>query len=210
MATGTSEAKRLHALQDLQILDSGPDPGLDRIVEIVRRVFEVPIAAVSLVDADRQWFKAQSGMAFIETARSVAFCDRTIQSDDVFHVEDAAQDERFVHGVFVAGPPFVRFYAGAPLVVAPGLRLGALCIMADRPRSLSPREAELLQLFAAEACDQLQLQPADAAARGRGRPPAREDPHAGRAEPETGAQREGLPAGVAAGEDRHLDARSRQ
>jgi diguanylate cyclase (GGDEF)-like protein/PAS domain S-box-containing protein len=150
-----TEAERLNYLGHLKILDTAPDPRFDRIAEIARRSFDVPMAAVSLVDAERQWFKAQCGLPFGETSREVAICDHTIRSDSVFVVEDTTLDARFAHGPLVLEPPYVRFYAGAPLSIEPGLRLGALCIMSDRPRRFDEHERSLLKLLAEDACDQL-------------------------------------------------------
>ena len=150
------EAERLRYLGNLQILDTAPDPRFDRIVEIARHAFDVPIAAVSLVDAERQWFKAQRGLPFDETPREIAICNYTIRSDSAFVVEDARLDPRFAENPLVVGPPHVRFYAGVPLTVGPGLRLGALCIMSDRPRRFDEHERRLLRLLAEDTCDHIQ------------------------------------------------------
>ncbi len=156
MQATISEAERLQRLAALAILDTVPDPRFDRIAEIARRAFDVPIAAVSLIDAERQWFKARCGLPFAETPRGGAFCDHTIRSDSILVVEDATLDARFAEIPLVICPPNVRFYAGAPLAIEPGFRLGTLCVMSDRPRRFNEEERRLLQLLAEDACDQIQ------------------------------------------------------
>jgi len=151
------EAERLEFLARLRILDTEAEPPFDRFVELARKVFEVPIAAVSFVDSRRQWFKARCGLPFGETSREAAFCDRTICSDDVYVIEDAQRDAGFAKSLLVSGPPFARFYAGAPLNIAPGIRVGALCVMDDRPRRFSSREADILRLLAEAVCEHLRL-----------------------------------------------------
>ncbi|MYZ49983.1 putative bifunctional diguanylate cyclase/phosphodiesterase [Propylenella binzhouense] len=150
-----SEGERLRHLDRLEILDTERAPGFESLVELACEVLAVPMATISLVASDRQWFKASRGMCMTSTDRASAFCDFTIRSDDVLVIEDARADMRFAFNRQVIGPPFVRFYAGAPLVFGPDLRLGSLCVMDRVPRAFGEGEQKILRLLAAQAVDQL-------------------------------------------------------
>lgn len=147
------EAERLEALRSLRILDTPPEPHFDAVCRTAQSLFGVPIALVSLVEEDRQWLKAKCGVDVESTSRDVAFCHHTILGDDVLVVEDAALDPRFSDNPFVTGEPHIRFYAGAPLVLRPGLRMGSLCVIDTVPRtfSLTQRQqlADLAQIVVA-------------------------------------------------------------
>jgi signal transduction histidine kinase len=123
------EADRLKVLHALEVLDTSPEPAFDRITRLARNIFGVPMAAISLVDRDRQWFKSRSGVDVEETPRSWSFCSRTILNDEVLVVQDARADLRFADSPLVCTEPGVLFYAGAPLRTDDGFHLGALCIM---------------------------------------------------------------------------------
>jgi GAF domain-containing protein len=112
-----TEVERLHALRNLAILDTAPEAHSDAVVRVAQRTFGVPVAVISLVDQDRQWFKARCGLEIDSTPREMAFCTYTIMSDDVLVIEDATQDERFRKNPLVVGEPRVRFYGGAPLIL---------------------------------------------------------------------------------------------
>src|SRR5437660_3237533 len=114
-ALPADEPERLAALQALNVLDTPPEERFDRITRVAGRLFGVPIALVSLVDASRQWFKSVQGLAERETAREVSFCGHAILGDDAFVVPDARSDPRFADNPLVTGPLQVRFYAGQPL-----------------------------------------------------------------------------------------------
>ena len=133
-----NEAARLAALRSLKILDTPPEQRFDRITRFAKDLFGVPIALVSLVDHERQWFKSRAGLDAIETPRAVSFCGHAILWADVFVVEDATRDERFRDNPLVTGPPFFQFYAGAPLNVA-GYRVGTLCLIDHKPRRFDDR-----------------------------------------------------------------------
>lgn len=122
------DAERLDFLAKLSILDTGPDENIDRITRICQEVYGVPIAVVTLVGEERQWFKSIQGLDICETSRDIAFCNYTILSDDIFEVVDASVDPRFADHPSVVGDPFIRYYAGAPLNYD-GRRLGSLCIV---------------------------------------------------------------------------------
>jgi GAF domain-containing protein len=124
---------RVSFLHGLAILDTAQDDNLDRVTELCRDVFGVGISTISLVDEHRQWFKSHVGLDACETDREAAFCNHTILQDDIFEVCDAALDPIFASNPLVVGPPFIRYYAGAPLVFD-GVRLGALCLIDSEPR----------------------------------------------------------------------------
>jgi len=151
------EAARLEALARYQLLDTPPEERFDRFTRLASSILEMPIALVSLLDSDRQWFKSRVGLAVSETPREVAFCDHAIRSDDLLVVEDAAQDLRFSQNPLVTGAPHIRFYAGAPLITPDGFRLGTLCVIDVRPRSLSPREQTLLTTLSALMVETMEL-----------------------------------------------------
>jgi diguanylate cyclase (GGDEF)-like protein len=150
-----NEAQRLDALHSLRILDTPPEERFDRLTRLARRLFDVPQALVSLVDEDRQWFKSHSGTEVTETPRDVSFCGHAILGDEVFVVPDACQDPRFADNPLVTGEPGIRFYAGCPLSVGSGLRIGTLCIVDYRAREFSTEDAELLQDLARMAEQEL-------------------------------------------------------
>jgi diguanylate cyclase (GGDEF)-like protein len=130
------EVTRLNSLRALDILDTSREERFDRLTRLARRIFGVPIALVSLVDEDRQWFKSAIGIKTRETLRNVSFCGHAILGDEVFIVEDATLDERFYDNPLVLGEPHVRFYAGCPLRFLDGSRLGTLCLIDTKPRTL--------------------------------------------------------------------------
>jgi GAF domain-containing protein len=136
--------ERLQALRDLLVLDTPPEQRFDRIVQFAADEFDVPVALISLVDRDRQWFKARVGTEVCETARDISFCGHALGSNEVLLVPDAALDPRFADNPLVTGPPFIRFYAGAPLETQPGLRMGTLCLIDTRPRTLDAIDLAIL------------------------------------------------------------------
>ncbi len=150
-----NEAERLAALRSLQILDTPPEEAFDRIVRAASRIFSMPIVQVSLVDEQREWFKARCGVEEESGERRVAFCAHTILSNDVLVVEDAAADPRF-HDNPLVTQQGIRFYAGAPLKTRNGLNLGALCLKDTKPRSISEEQKRILQDLAAVVVDQME------------------------------------------------------
>ena len=143
-AIPANESTRLAALYQLLILDTRPEERFDKIAAFAAQEFEVPIAVITLVDADRQWFKAKVGTEVCETGRDVSFCAHAILHDDIMVVPDAAADARFVDNPLVTGEPHIRFYAGAPLTLASGLRLGTLCLIDRAPRTLDALDLGIL------------------------------------------------------------------
>jgi diguanylate cyclase (GGDEF)-like protein len=143
-ATPSNERQRLATLRSLKILDTPPEERFDRITRLARNVFGVPIALVTLVDAERQWFKSNQGLHGCETPRNISFCGHTILQDQPMVVEDARTDERFSDNPLVTGDPGIRFYAGYPLSAPDGSKLGSLCIIDRKPRKLSDAERQTL------------------------------------------------------------------
>ena len=157
------EAARLARLQSYAILDSEPEPAFDDLALLASRICETPIALVSLVDGNRQWFKARVGMERPETPREVSFCAHAIMGDDVLVVPDAAADARFLASPLVTGEPKVRFYAGAPLITPDGHNIGTLCVMDRCARVLAPHQIEALRILSRQAVAQLELRRRSAA-----------------------------------------------
>jgi diguanylate cyclase (GGDEF)-like protein len=142
--TPSDESKRIETLRALKILDSEPEERFDRLTRLAKRMFGVSISLVSLVDSDRQWFKSSQGLDATETPRDISFCGHAILGDDVFTVPNALNDERFADNPLVTDAPNIRFYAGCPLTVANGSKLGTLCIIDQQPRDFSEEDALLL------------------------------------------------------------------
>ena len=142
------ESSRLAALVGLRILDTAPDASFDHVVRLVASAFDAPIALVSMVDRDRQWFKARVGLSITETSRDIAFCAHAIEhGDDAFVVNDARIDERFADNPLVTGEPGIRFYAGQPVRAPDGERVGTVCVIDLVPRDLDARGRDLLAGF---------------------------------------------------------------
>jgi diguanylate cyclase (GGDEF)-like protein len=139
------ENERLIALDRYDALDTPSELSFDRITRIASNALDVPMAAVSLIDNHRQWFKSRQGPLDEQTCRSEAFCNVTIQRQEPLIVEDAAADPRFKDSALVVGPPHIRFYAGVPLCTPDGYNLGALCVIDTKPRQLPPRHLDLLK-----------------------------------------------------------------
>ena len=148
---------RIAALRRLDVLDTAIEEPFQKIVTLVRTVLAVPIATVTLVDRDRQWFKAKRGVEQSETPRAVSFCTHTIQQREPLVIENALEDSRFSESPLVLGPPYVRSYAGVPLRTPEGYNVGALCAMDTRPRRFSPADIAILGNFANIVCDELEL-----------------------------------------------------
>lgn len=152
-----NESARLRRLRDYKILDTPPEAAFDRVTRIAASVVGVPIALISLVDDQRQWFKSRVGLDAPETPRSLAFCAHAIMSNEVFEVQDAAIDPLFAKNPLVTGNPHIRFYAGAPLTTMEGVNLGTVCVIDRIPRALTPEQRIILQDLSALAVDELEL-----------------------------------------------------
>lgn len=146
------EEERVQSLEHLRVLGSVSEKVFDDIVQLATALCDVPIALVSLVDRDRQWFKSCIGLEVQETHRDLAFCGHAIlQPTDVMIVEDAVLDVRFAYSPLVNGPPHIRFYAGAPIVTEAGHALGTVCVIDTQPRKLSESQVTALQALARQA-----------------------------------------------------------
>ena len=149
------ESVRLQTLRALNVLDTSHEERFDRLTRLAKRLFGVPIALVSLVDVDRQWFKSCVGLPVRETSRDISFCGHAILGADIMLVRDALADPRFSDNPLVTGAPGIRFYAGCPLTMANGSRVGTLCLIDVVPRDLSDEDRELLRDLARMAEQEL-------------------------------------------------------
>ncbi len=151
-----NEKQRLETLRGYEILDTEPEASFDDLTFLASYLCETPVALISLVDADRQWFKSKVGVSLLETSRDIAFCASAILQPDVFIVPDASQDERFADNPLVAAEPKIRFYAGAPLMIH-GQALGTLCVVDRVSRELRPEQLEALRALSRQVVAQLDL-----------------------------------------------------
>ncbi len=156
------DGERLEALSRYSILDTDVEEVFDRITIMAKSLFNVPIAVISLVDKERQWFKSIQGLDARETPRDQAFCSYAILQPDVLVVEDATQDPRFADNPLVLSDPMIRFYAGAQLVTHDGHRLGTLCIIDKSPRQFLDTDARMLKDLATMAMNEIELRIASA------------------------------------------------
>lgn len=143
--TPSDETRRLETLRGLKLLDSPPEERFDRVTRLAKQIFSTPIALVSLVDADRQWFKSAQGLDVPETPRNISFCGHAILDDKIMVVNDAAEDQRFCDNPLVCNDPNIRFYAGYPLSAPDGSRVGTLCVIDRIPREITAEQAQLLR-----------------------------------------------------------------
>lgn len=150
------EERRQKALHQLQILDTPIEERFERITRAARQMLKMPIAAISLVDAARQWFKSVQGFDVCETSREDSFCAHALLGADLLVVRDARQDPRFADNPLVRDDPWIRFYAGAPLLAAGGLPVGTLCVIDRKPRRFGDKERTLLRSLAKAAEAELQ------------------------------------------------------
>jgi anti-sigma regulatory factor (Ser/Thr protein kinase) len=151
------EAARLAALKRYRILDTEPERAFDDLTLLASQICGTPIALISLVDADRQWFKSRIGFSLAETSRSISFCTQAIRQRELFVVPDALDDDMFRHNPFVTAENGIRFYAGAPLVTPDGHTLGTLCVVDRVPRTLTREQLEALEALRRQVEAQLEL-----------------------------------------------------
>jgi len=147
---------RLESLRSYQILDTENSPEFDNLAQIASLSLETPIALISFVDRNRQWFKSHLGLAVSETERESSFCQHSFaRPEEVLVINDAQKDERFLNNALVTGPPYIRFYAGAPLVSPEGQSLGTICTIGREPREITSNQKKILQLLAEKVMELL-------------------------------------------------------
>lgn len=151
------EKKRLKVLWQYDVLDTPSEAMFDDLAELAARICEAPIALISLVDEDRQWFKAKVGISLTETSRDISFCAHAIKQSGLFIVPDATKDARFAQSPLVTSEPHIRFYAGAPLITPDGYALGTLCVIDKVPRELREDQKQALTILARHVVSQLEL-----------------------------------------------------
>ncbi|MDB5246354.1 MAG: Adenylate cyclase [Segetibacter sp.] len=151
------EKERLKALYQYNILDTEHEEAYDKIVDIASYICGTPISLITLIDSDRQWFKAKKGVEINGTSRDISFCNHAIHSDDLMEVQDLSRDERFTAHPLVTGEPGIRFYAGAPLKSPEGYKIGTLCVLDKEPRQLSDEQKQILETLAQQVVAQMEL-----------------------------------------------------
>lgn len=151
------EAERLKALYQYDILDTAPEPVFEELVSLASLIYQMPISLLSLIDEQRQWFKARVGTMPAQLPREMALCTYTIGQDRVLVVSDTLADERFSEHPLVTAKPNIRFYASAPMLNPKGLAIGALCVMDYQPRIVEPWQIEALKLLSYQAMRQIEL-----------------------------------------------------
>ena len=160
------EVARLSDLRRYKILDTDPEQGFDDLTLLASHICQSPIALITLIDAERQWFKSRVGVSIIETPRELSFCARAIEQSDLFIVPDATKDERFKTHPFVVSEPKIRFYAGVPFRSASGQPLGTLCVIDRKARQLTPEQRQRLKTLAQMAMLLLEVRKSELDTRG--------------------------------------------
>src|SRR3954470_15641340 len=153
----TVEKQRLKVLWQYDVLDTVPEEVFDDLTELAARICEAPVALITLVDEDRQWFKSKVGITISETSRDISFCGHAINQSELFVIPDATKDSRFAANPLVVSDPKIRFYAGAPLITPDGYAIGTLCVIDKVPRELRPDQKQALRVLARHVMTQLEL-----------------------------------------------------
>jgi hypothetical protein len=152
-----NETDRLRALRSYKILDTKPEERFDELTQLAAIICGVPISLITLIDADRQWFKSKVGLELSETPRAQAFCTHAIMQPQMFEVPDASEDARFASNPLVTGNPNIRFYAGAPLATSDGHLLGTMCVIDRKPRTLTAEQKTALEILGRQVVANMEL-----------------------------------------------------
>ena len=155
--TPENEAARLEVLRQLEILDTHPEESFDEITQLAAYICNTPIAIISLVDADRQWFKSRVGVTPAGTPRDISFCAHAIMQQGPFIVRDALDDKRFRDNPLVISDPYIRFYAGSPLTSTEGFNIGTLCVLDRTPKDLSSEQIAALRILSHQAMTLIEM-----------------------------------------------------
>ncbi|MBI1866536.1 MAG: GAF domain-containing protein [Candidatus Staskawiczbacteria bacterium] len=145
------ELKRIMSVYTLDLLDTPPEERFDQLTRCATLIFQVPISTLTLIDANREWFKSCQGLSKTEGDRAISFCGHALVEDEILVINDTLKDERFADNPMVIGEPFIRFYAGVPIMSADGARVGVFCIKDVKPRGFSKEDQEILEGLAAWA-----------------------------------------------------------
>lgn len=156
-AIPNNESERLDALKQYEILDTPPEQVYDDITYIASTICGMPISAISLIDQKRQWFKSITGLNATQTPRDQAFCAHAILKDETLIVNDATQDERFIDNALVTNDPAIRFYAGSPIIMNDGMKLGTLCVIDQKPNALNDAQIKALEALARQVATLLEM-----------------------------------------------------
>jgi GAF domain-containing protein len=152
-----NESARLETLRQYEILDTDPEESFNDLTRLAAYICNTPIALISLIDENRQWFKARVGISEKETSRDISFCAHAILQDGPFVVRDALDDERFRSNPLVTAAPLIRFYAGSPLLSPEGFKVGTLCVIDRKPREITPEQVAALRILSNQVITQLDL-----------------------------------------------------
>lgn len=155
--TPANESARLEVLHQFEILDTDPEETFDDLARLAAHLCHTPIAIITLIDAHRQWFKARVGLSPQETARDISFCAHAITQPGPLVVRDALDDARFRENPMVTSDPYIRFYAGSPLISLEGFNLGTLCVIDRTPREITPEQMAALRILSHQVMTQLEL-----------------------------------------------------
>ena len=145
------EFKRIVSLIELDLLDTPPEERFDQLTRCATKIFHVPISTLTLIDANREWFKSRQGLSSTEGDRAISFCGHALVEDKILVIPDTTKDKRFADNPMVIGEPYIRFYAGVPIMSADGSRIGVFCIKDTKPREFSKDDIEILEGLAAWA-----------------------------------------------------------